>query len=106
MYHQSLPGFCSAHWVIFVTATCCTNEKTDDENLTDCERVERLYEDTMYVLSMSRNPAKQSSEELAFGNTKRSRVVVHEIWKRNQGGKVFIDWLDIIKEWDWQLWLV
>jgi hypothetical protein len=49
MYHQSLPGFCSAHWVIFVTATCCTNEKTDDENLTDCERVERLYEDTMYV---------------------------------------------------------
>jgi len=49
MYHQSLPGFCSAHWAIFVTATSCTNEKTDDENLTDCERVERLYEDTMYV---------------------------------------------------------
>jgi len=49
MYHQGLPGFCSAHWVIFVTALCCTKEKTDDEHLTDRERVGRLYEDTMYV---------------------------------------------------------
>jgi hypothetical protein len=47
-----------------------------------------------------------SREELAFNNVKRSRSIVHEIWRRNQGGKVFIDWLDIIKEYDWELWLV
>lgn len=36
----------------------------------------------------------------------RSRKLVHEVWKRNQEGKVFVDWLDIVAEWDWEIYLV
>jgi transcriptional activator protein UGA3 len=48
----------------------------------------------------------QCSEDLAFANTSRSRSIVHEIWTRNENGKLFVDWLDVIKEWEWELWLV
>jgi hypothetical protein len=43
---------------------------------------------------------------LAFKNVSRSRQVVHEVWKRNQDGKVFVDWMDVVSEWEWELFLV
>lgn len=54
MYEKNLPGFCSAHWVLFVTALCCypdanlaEKEKERDEvdgEKSDCQRIEKLYD--------------------------------------------------------------
>jgi hypothetical protein len=43
---------------------------------------------------------------MGFKNLARSRQVVHEVWNRNQNGQVMVDWLDVIQEWDWELYLV
>lgn len=48
MYEQSLPGFCSAHFVIFTTALCAApGGLSHDGKLDDRERVERLYDNTL-----------------------------------------------------------
>lgn len=64
MYEQNLPGFFSAHWLIFVTALCavpgnhretCENPTmgvvmgvTDQDHvLDDRERITRLYDVTL-----------------------------------------------------------
>lgn len=44
--------------------------------------------------------------DLGFKNVARSRQVVEEVWSRNQGGQVSVDWLDIVQEWEWELFLV
>lgn len=49
MIDQSLPGLCSAHWVIFLTALCCVTEGQDEAQLDDRERVERIYDDILQV---------------------------------------------------------
>lgn len=45
MHDQNLPGYCSSHWVIFVTSLCCTRGGAMEGDLDDCERIEQLYED-------------------------------------------------------------
>lgn len=45
MHDQNLPGYCSSHWVIFVTALCSTKKGTLEGDLDDCERIEQLYDD-------------------------------------------------------------
>ena len=47
-----------------------------------------------------------SRADMGFKNLARSRQVVHEVWNRNQNGQVMVDWLDVIQEWDWELYLV
>lgn len=49
MIDQSLPGLCSAHWVIFLTALCCVAGGQDKAELDDRERVERIYDDILQV---------------------------------------------------------
>jgi transcriptional activator protein UGA3 len=51
MCDEQLPGFCSAHWVIFNTAICASagGQETEQGELDDRERVDRLYEDYMWV---------------------------------------------------------
>jgi hypothetical protein len=46
------------------------------------------------------------STDFAFGNVPRSRKVFREVWSQNQGGKVFVDWVDVVDEFDWELFLV
>lgn len=45
MHDQSLPGYCSSHWVIFITALCCVPGGQPEGDLDDCERIGRLYDD-------------------------------------------------------------
>lgn len=92
MYEQDLPGFASAHWLIFITALCSCPGDGDDAELDDRARIARLYEATI--------------GDLGFRNVERSRQVVHEVWKRNQEGRLFVDWLDIVQEWEWELYIV
>lgn len=48
MHEKGLPGFCSAHWVLFVTALNCKNaspsQDSDNFRQSDCQRIERLYD--------------------------------------------------------------
>ncbi|OWZ62588.1 hypothetical protein AYX14_00008 [Cryptococcus neoformans] len=92
MIDQSLPGLCSAHWVIFLTALCCVAEGQDEAQLDDRERVERIYDDILH--------------EYGFLNVERSRKIVHEVWARNQGGQLHMDWLDLLEEYDWEIFVV
>ena len=45
MHDQHLPGFCSSHWIIFVTALSCTPRETPTGEDDDIQRVEQLYDD-------------------------------------------------------------
>ena len=48
MYEQDLPGFCSAHWQLFITALCATPSATSGkEEIDDRDRVERLYDNVL-----------------------------------------------------------
>ena len=46
------------------------------------------------------------SNDLGFLNTSRSQKIVHEVWARNQEGRLCVDWLDVVAEYDWELFLV
>jgi transcriptional activator protein UGA3 len=45
MHDQHLPGYCSSHWVMFVTALSCTPGGIGRDELDDVQRVEQLYDD-------------------------------------------------------------
>lgn len=92
MIDQSLPGLCSAHWVIFQTALCCVAGGQDKAELDDRETVERIYDDILH--------------EYGFLNVERSRKIVHEVWARNQDGQLHMDWLDLLEEYDWEIFVV
>jgi hypothetical protein len=47
MSEQNLPGFCSAHWVIFTTAACAAPGGAGAGELDDQARAEKLYDVTM-----------------------------------------------------------
>lgn len=43
MAEQNLPGFCSIHWVLFITALCCIPGHHDSQ-LDDRQRINKLYD--------------------------------------------------------------
>lgn len=47
MYEQDLPGFCSAHFVLFAAGLCAAPGQSQHGRMDDRERVERLYEHTL-----------------------------------------------------------
>jgi transcriptional activator protein UGA3 len=47
MSEQNLPGFCSAHWVIFTTAVNAAPGGAKTGELDDRTRIEKLYDTTM-----------------------------------------------------------
>jgi hypothetical protein len=57
MYEQNLPGFCSAHFVIFTAGLCSASGGANrQDRMDDRQRVERLYENTLYVYHFSTAP--------------------------------------------------
>ncbi|WVQ77263.1 hypothetical protein IAR50_006947 [Cryptococcus sp. DSM 104548] len=92
MSDQNLPGLCSAHWVIFTTALCCVPGGQEAGEMDDRERVDRIYDDILH--------------DFGFLNVERSRKIVHEVWSRNAGGTVHFDWLDLLEEYDWEIFVV
>ncbi|WWC61542.1 uncharacterized protein I303_104126 [Kwoniella dejecticola CBS 10117] len=92
MFDQNLPGLCSAHWVIFLAALCSIPGGQEEEELDDRQRSDRIYEDIY--------------NEFGFRNVERSRKIVHEQWKKNSDGSNFVDWLDVLGENDWEIFVV
>ncbi|WWD17573.1 hypothetical protein CI109_102014 [Kwoniella shandongensis] len=92
MCDQNLPGFCSAHWVLFLAALCSVEGGQAEGELDDRDRIDRIYDDFM--------------ADFGFLNVERSRKIVQEVWTRNSGGQVFVDWLDILEEYDWEIFIV
>lgn len=43
---------------------------------------------------------------MSFSNVPRSLTIVHEVWARNDQGRKVVDWLDIVQEYDWEIFLV
>lgn len=41
--------------------------------------------------------------EFTFMNTKRSRLLIDEAWRRSEGGHQFVDPDRILDEWEWDL---
>jgi hypothetical protein len=53
MAEQNLPGFCSAHWVLFTTAVCAASSTIGSGELDDQARAEKLYDTTMCGFNLS-----------------------------------------------------
>lgn len=49
---------------------------------------------------------RYNRHEYGFLNVERSRKIVHEVWARNQGGQLHMDWLDLLEEYDWEIFVV
>jgi transcriptional activator protein UGA3 len=43
---------------------------------------------------------------MAFANIQRSLKVVEEVWQRYEDGGAWVDWLDVVSEFDWELFVV
>ncbi|KAJ9102980.1 hypothetical protein QFC19_004537 [Naganishia cerealis] len=91
MMKQNLPGWCSCHWVQFQTALYCLDIKCENGQ-SDRDRINVLYDRTF--------------RDLAFLNVPRSHKVVQEVWRRSDAEGRQVDWLDVLQEWDWDLYLV
>ena len=50
---------------------------------------------------------KQRFETIINGykcaNVKRIYDIMNEVWKRNEDGRIYIDWIEICQENNWQL---
>jgi hypothetical protein len=46
------------------------------------------------------------SKDMAFANIQRSLKVVEEVWQRYEDGGAWVDWLDVVSEFDWELFVV
>ncbi len=36
-------------------------------------------------------------------NVARSKKIVKEVWARNQDGKVSVDWMNVLADFDWEI---
>jgi hypothetical protein len=43
---------------------------------------------------------------MAFANISRSLKVVEEVWRRYDAGAAWVDWLDVVSDFDWELFVV
>lgn len=58
----------------------------------DRARVLNLYED--------------KHEQFGFGNNPRSMKIVKEVWARRAVTSEPVDWVDIVQEWEWEIFIV
>ncbi|EHK16454.1 uncharacterized protein TRIVIDRAFT_40532 [Trichoderma virens Gv29-8] len=102
MESLNLPGFVSSHWIIFTVSICSTlphDNRPDtiptnrggssESNVSDRQRASELYATAI--------------DKLAFLNMSRSRQIVQRLWDQNQGGRLFVHWLDILADFDWEI---
>ncbi|GAA5891846.1 hypothetical protein JCM5296_003248 [Sporobolomyces johnsonii] len=86
---ESLPGLCSMHWPLYLVHLNSTPLLSPHAELTDRQRSTWLFD--------------KHEEEFTFLNTKRSRALIDEAWRRSSDGKVFVDPDGILEEWKWDL---
>ncbi|BGP18708.1 hypothetical protein JCM10213v2_006774, partial [Rhodosporidiobolus nylandii] len=86
---ENLPGLCSMHWPLYIMHLNSTPLISPHASVDDRERSTRLFDAHM--------------KEFSFLNTRRSRELVAEVWKRSTAGRSFVDPDDILHEWAWEL---
>ncbi|KPV73479.1 uncharacterized protein RHOBADRAFT_54699 [Rhodotorula graminis WP1] len=87
---ESLPGLPSMHYPLFLMHLNSTPLRSPRAASTDRERSTRMFD--------------VHQEQLGyFGNTKRSRTLLDEAWRRSLDGRVFVDHDSILAEWGWEL---
>ncbi|GAA6014335.1 hypothetical protein JCM11491_005045 [Sporobolomyces phaffii] len=86
---EKLPGLCSAHFALYVMHLNSTPLVSPHSELDDRQRSARVFDHHM--------------EAFAFLNTKRSRALIDEAWRRSNDGRLFVNPDDILSEWGWHL---
>ncbi|GAA5897074.1 Zn(II)2Cys6 transcription factor [Sporobolomyces salmoneus] len=84
-----LPGLCSCHFALYIMHLNSTPLTSPHSQLNDRQRSARVFDHHM--------------QAFAFLNTKRSRALVDEAWRRSEDGKLFVDPDAILEEWKWSL---
>jgi hypothetical protein len=56
--------------------------------------------------SRGRTERTATRDDWAFKNIGRSRKIAEEVRRRNNDGQAHVDWLDVVEEYEWELWLV
>ena len=74
-----------------------TETESTDSMIGLCESLDRQRRDLAETCC---------SRDLAFLNVPRSHKVVQEVWRRSDAEGRQVDWLDVVQEWDWDLYLV
>ncbi|GAA5951986.1 hypothetical protein JCM3765_005160 [Sporobolomyces pararoseus] len=87
--NEKLPGLCSCHFALYVLHLNSTPLTSPHSELNDRQRSARVFDHHM--------------EAFAFLNTKRSRALVDEAWRRSNDGRLFVDPDAILEEWKWSL---
>ncbi len=49
---------------------------------------------------------RSRSKDMAFANIQRSLKIVEEVWRRYDRGGAWVDWLDVVADFDWELFIV
>ncbi|GAA5842195.1 hypothetical protein JCM9279_002816 [Rhodotorula babjevae] len=87
---ESLPGLPSMHYPLFLMHLNSTPLRSPLATSTDRERSTRMFDVHQQQLGY-------------FGNTKRSRTLLDEAWRRSLEGRLFVDTEVILAEWGWEL---
>ncbi|GAA5823960.1 hypothetical protein JCM11251_003359 [Rhodosporidiobolus azoricus] len=87
---ENLPGLCSMHWCLFIMQLNSTPLVSPHSSFgSDRDRSSRLFDAQM--------------AQFRFLNTRKSRQLVEEAWRRSDDGRCFVDPDDILAEWKWDL---
>ncbi|GAA5885177.1 hypothetical protein JCM16303_005887 [Sporobolomyces ruberrimus] len=87
--NEKLPGLCSCHFALYVMHLNSTPLTSPHSQLNDRQRSTRVFDHHM--------------EAFTFLNTKRSRALIDEAWRRSNDGRLFVDPDAILEEWKWDL---
>ncbi|GAA5879998.1 hypothetical protein JCM3774_005471 [Rhodotorula dairenensis] len=105
---EGLPGLCSMHWPLFLmhlnstplisphapTSTTLGPAPPSPSMNTATPLSDRARSTLLFDAHM---------HEFTFMNTKRSRLLIDEAWRRSEGGHKFVDPDRILDEWEWDL---
>ncbi|GAA6042681.1 hypothetical protein JCM8097_003743 [Rhodosporidiobolus ruineniae] len=88
---EDLPGLCSMHWPLYIMHLNSTPlvSPHSPSAASDRARSTALFDKQM--------------AEFSFMNTRRSRELSEEVWRRSADGKAFVDPDDVLAEWGWHL---
>ncbi|TNY20571.1 fungal-specific transcription factor domain-containing protein [Rhodotorula diobovata] len=88
--NDSLPGLPSMHYPLFLMHLNATPLRCPGATLSDRERSTRMFDIHQEQLGY-------------FGNTRRSRSLIQEAWRRSLDGKAFVNTDEVLAEWGWEI---
>lgn len=106
---QSLAGAPSMHWPLFLVTTSSSNSVS--RAISNHLRPQIQINSTLLSSPHDERSDRQRSTDLytnqatkyPFLNLQRSRTIVEEVWSRNCGGALYVDPIDVMEEFGWEL---